>query len=58
MKPLFKQAVPVLNQLEQAGYEAYFVGGSVRDLLLNREIDDIDIATSAFPEEVKKTFFR
>ncbi|KMT61287.1 tRNA CCA-pyrophosphorylase [Listeria fleischmannii 1991] len=56
MKPLFKQAVPVLNQLEQAGYEAYFVGGSVRDLLLNREIDDIDIATSAFPEEVKKLF--
>ncbi|WP_088825313.1 CCA tRNA nucleotidyltransferase [Listeria goaensis] len=56
MNQLFKQAIPVLEKLEAAGYEAYFVGGSVRDTLLDREIDDIDIATSAFPEEVKLLF--
>ncbi len=56
MNQLFKQAIPVLEKLELAGYEAYFVGGSVRDTLLAREIDDIDIATSAFPDEVKSLF--
>lgn len=58
MKAIFKKAVPVLAKLEQAGFEAYFVGGSVRDTLLGREVADIDIATSAFPEEVKQIFTR
>lgn len=53
---LFKQALPVLNRLIDAGYEAYFVGGSVRDAVLNKDISDIDIATSATPEEVKTVF--
>lgn len=53
---VFLQAQPVLNQLEEAGHEAYFVGGCVRDLLLNRPIHDIDIATSARPEEVESIF--
>ena len=53
---IFTAAFPVLQQLEQANYEAYFVGGSVRDLLLKRPIHDIDIATSAYPEEVKQLF--
>jgi tRNA nucleotidyltransferase (CCA-adding enzyme) len=52
----FLDASPVLKKLEDAGYEAYFVGGSVRDFLLNREINDVDIATSATPEEVKRIF--
>ncbi|MBV7507114.1 CCA tRNA nucleotidyltransferase [Bacillus sp. sid0103] len=52
----FLTAAPVLKQLEDAGYEAYFVGGSVRDFLLKREINDVDIATSATPAEVKKIF--
>jgi Poly A polymerase head domain. len=56
MKEIFRQALPVLERLEDAGFEAYFVGGSVRDYLLNRPIDDVDIATSALPEEVKKIF--
>ena len=56
LPPIFTVAFPVLKQLEQAGYEAYFVGGSVRDLILNRPIHDIDIATSAYPEEVKRLF--
>ena len=56
MKEPFLAAVPVLSKLESAGYEAYFVGGAVRDFLLKKEINDIDIATSATPEEVKRIF--
>jgi tRNA nucleotidyltransferase (CCA-adding enzyme) len=56
MKESFIAAVPVLRKLENAGFEAYFVGGSVRDFLLNKEINDVDIATSATPEEVKQIF--
>ncbi|WP_318999789.1 CCA tRNA nucleotidyltransferase [Mesobacillus sp. S13] len=52
----FKQAVPVLQLIENAGFEAYFVGGSVRDHILGREISDVDIATSALPEELKEIF--
>ena len=56
--PLFRQALPVLKQLTDHGYEAYFVGGSVRDALLGLEVNDIDIATSALPEEIKEIFPR
>ncbi len=52
----FKKAVPVLKEIEQAGYEAYFVGGSVRDAVLGQAINDIDIASSAFPAEIKEIF--
>jgi tRNA nucleotidyltransferase (CCA-adding enzyme) len=52
----FKQAIPVLEKIEQAGFEAYFVGGSVRDYLLKKNIDDVDIATSGTPEEIKELF--
>lgn len=54
--PAFIQALPVLRRLEEAGHEAYFVGGCVRDLLLQRPIHDIDIASSARPEEVESLF--
>lgn len=54
----FKEAAPIVHKLEAAGYEAYFVGGSVRDLLLNKPSHDVDIATSAFPAEVKQLFNR
>lgn len=53
---IFVAAIPVLEKLEEAGFEAYFVGGSIRDLLLKRHIHDIDIASSAYPEEVKRLF--
>ncbi|MBN8190723.1 CCA tRNA nucleotidyltransferase [Bacillus sp. NTK074B] len=53
---IFQQAVPVLTKLEEAGFRAYFVGGSVRDYYLDRTINDVDIATSAYPEEVKGIF--
>jgi tRNA nucleotidyltransferase (CCA-adding enzyme) len=52
----FLSAVPVLRKLMDAGYEAYFVGGSVRDYLLSKPISDVDIATSATPNEVKSIF--
>lgn len=52
----FLSAVPVLQRLEDAGFEAYFVGGSVRDYLLSQPINDVDIATSATPTEVKSIF--
>ena len=55
-EPLFLEALPVMQQLVDAGYEAYFVGGSVRDMLLHKPISDIDIATSATPQEVKEIF--
>lgn len=54
----FTDALPILETIEAAGYEAYFVGGSVRDTLLNKPIHDVDIATSAYPEEIKKIFKR
>lgn len=52
----FQEALPILDIFEKNGFEAYFVGGSVRDALLGKPINDIDIATSAFPEEVKSIF--
>ena len=48
----------IINTLEAAGYEAYAVGGCVRDSLLNREPDDWDITTSARPQQVKDVFPR
>ncbi|MGK5594735.1 MAG: polynucleotide adenylyltransferase PcnB [Parachlamydiaceae bacterium] len=51
-------ALYVIEKLRQAGFKAYLVGGSVRDLLLKREPKDFDISTSAWPEQVKKTFGR
>lgn len=46
----------VMERLEQNGYEAYLVGGCVRDAVLGKEPKDYDIATSALPEEVKACF--
>lgn len=55
---LFEPARPVLQKIEAAGYEAYFVGGCVRDTILGDSIHDIDIATSAYPSEIKAIFKR
>ena len=54
----FKEAAPVIREINAQGFEAYFVGGSVRDALLNKPIHDVDIATSAYPEEIKQIFKR
>ncbi|HEN4768744.1 polynucleotide adenylyltransferase PcnB [Legionella pneumophila serogroup 1] len=49
-------ALKVLNRLISHGFQAYIVGGSVRDLLLHKAPKDFDIATSATPNEVKNLF--
>jgi len=49
-------AIRTLYGLKKGGYEAYLVGGGVRDLLLGREPKDFDIATNATPEEIRKLF--
>lgn len=48
----------IINTLEEAGYEAYAVGGCIRDCVLGRMPDDWDITTSAKPEEIKHLFAR
>ena len=52
----FKGAIDILKIFNQNGYEAYFVGGCVRDYLLCEDFSDIDITTNALPDEVKKVF--
>ncbi|RJU24931.1 CCA tRNA nucleotidyltransferase [Streptococcus sp. AM43-2AT] len=54
----FQEALPILEKIRKAGYEAYFVGGSVRDAILGRPIHDVDIASSSYPEETKAIFER
>ncbi len=49
-------ALQVIETLQSASFEAYLVGGGVRDLLLDGKPKDFDVATSATPEEVKKLF--
>ena len=49
-----KNAEKIINMLAENGYKAYAVGGCVRDFLLGKDCDDVDIATSAFPDEVER----
>lgn len=59
MKILLPEKVKtIINTLTAAGYEAYAVGGCVRDSILGREPNDWDITTSAKPEEIKGLFAR
>ncbi len=55
---LDKNALDVITQLNEHGYDAYLVGGCVRDLLCGMQPKDFDVATSATPQEVKETFRR
>ena len=52
------RAIDVVRTLKNAGFEAYIVGGAVRDLLLGLRPKDFDVATNASPEEVKRLFRR
>ena len=55
---LSSNAVRVTSTLQEAGFEAFVVGGAVRDLLLGVKPKDFDIATNATPEQVRKLFRR
>ena len=52
------RAIQVVSTLQDAGFEAYVVGGAVRDLLVGRRPKDFDVATNATPEQVKGLFRR
>jgi tRNA nucleotidyltransferase (CCA-adding enzyme) len=56
MNSLHQTGIEILKRLESGGYAAVFVGGFVRDFLLDRPSSDIDIATSATPLQVKALF--
>lgn len=56
--PFFFSARKVVEIIRKEGHSAYWAGGVVRDLLLNKEIRDIDIASSARPEQIQKIFPR
>jgi len=56
--PQFEAAVHIVRELRAAGFEAYLAGGCVRDLLLGREPEDYDVATSATPDVVLNLFLR
>jgi hypothetical protein len=49
-------ALKVLHSLNDAGFQAYLVGGCVRDMLLGMQPKDFDVATDATPEQVKSLF--
>jgi len=51
-----EEALKVLYRLRKAGYQAFLVGGCVRDLLLGREPKDFDVVTDAHPEEIRRVF--
>lgn len=53
-----READSILKKLEDNGFEAYYVGGFVRDTVMGRSAKDIDIATSALPEQVMELFNR
>lgn len=55
-KQISDNALKVLYRLNGAGFDAYLVGGGVRDLLLGQQPKDFDIATNATPEEIRQLF--
>ena len=55
-KILFQLAFEMIETIKKAGFQAYVVGGAVRDYLLNKEVNDIDIASSAIPTQIQEIF--
>ncbi|MBE2894667.1 polynucleotide adenylyltransferase PcnB [Spirabiliibacterium falconis] len=55
---IHRNALSVVAKLQRNGYEAYLVGGCLRDILLERTPKDFDVATNASPEQIKRAFGR
>jgi len=55
-KQIPEDVLSVCRHLGEAGFEAYLVGGCVRDLLIGRSVGDFDVATSARPEQILRVF--
>lgn len=55
-KNISPAAIKIIKQLTESGFDAYLVGGGVRDLLLGGHPKDFDVATNATPEEVRRLF--
>lgn len=53
---MFEKSIEILRKIEENGFEAYLVGGCVRDLLMAKEPKDFDITTNALPDDVLKIF--
>ncbi|MFJ5772282.1 CCA tRNA nucleotidyltransferase [Psychrobacillus sp. NPDC093180] len=56
MKTRWPEAYKVIEKLENAGFEAYVVGGAVRDFIRKVDANDVDVTTNATPNEVKQLF--
>src|ERR1700743_978249 len=56
LNPKYEAAAAIARRLREAGHQAYFAGGCVRDMLLGIEPKDFDVATSATPEQVIALF--
>ena len=54
--PLFSEAAEIVAELKRHGKKAFLIGGCVRDMLLGASPHDVDIATSATPEEIQRIF--
>jgi len=50
------EIVDILNKLEKSGFEAYAVGGCIRDILLEKKPKDWDITTIAKPKQIQEIF--
>ena len=56
MIKLLEKAIEILNVFKSNGYNAYIVGGFVRDYILGKESTDIDISTNATPKDIQGLF--
>jgi putative nucleotidyltransferase with HDIG domain len=54
--PMEKSALRIVRKLKKSGHKAYFVGGCIRNKILNLPLEDVDIATDAVPDEVMNLF--
>ena len=54
--PYWQELERIIHKIQQKGFQALIVGGAVRQALLNKKIEDVDLASSAKPEDLLKLF--